>query len=179
MVLPMDFLYTLWYPKGNKKNWPKCHSGQSVTDQSVTSQSDTGQTVSPDKLSLRTNCLWPMCLWILDLGGISFHSVVVFGVGKVLLFKFVLGHCVLLWKSTTEFPLIFWVWKISTRSDYGVKILFTDHFNKTYCSVVLKQKKILFLILFSINLGLSKGQFLWVKILTLKLEIRQIFVKIT
>ena len=33
-------------------------------------------------------------LLILDLLGISFHAVVVFGLGKDLLFKSVLGHCV-------------------------------------------------------------------------------------
>ena len=33
---------------------------------------------------------------ILDLWGISFHAMVVFGLGKDLLFKSVLGHCVLL-----------------------------------------------------------------------------------
>ena len=32
-------------------------------------------------------------LLILDLWGISFHAVVVFGLGKTLLFKSVLGHC--------------------------------------------------------------------------------------
>ena len=32
-------------------------------------------------------------LLILDLWGISFHAVVVFGLGKNLLFKFVLGQC--------------------------------------------------------------------------------------
>ena len=31
---------------------------------------------------------------ILDLWGISFHAVVVFGLGKNLLFKSILGHCV-------------------------------------------------------------------------------------
>ena len=30
---------------------------------------------------------------ILDLWGISFHAVVVFGLGKNLLFKSILGHC--------------------------------------------------------------------------------------
>jgi hypothetical protein len=25
---PIEFLFILWYPKGSKKNWPKCHSGQ-------------------------------------------------------------------------------------------------------------------------------------------------------
>ena len=53
MVPHMEFLFALWYPKGSKKIWPNCHSGQSVSGQSVTSQSDTdwlnclsGQTVS-------------------------------------------------------------------------------------------------------------------------------------
>ena len=32
-------------------------------------------------------------LFILDLLGISFHAEVVFGLGKKLLFKSVLGHC--------------------------------------------------------------------------------------
>ena len=33
-------------------------------------------------------------LLILELWGISFHAVVVFGLGKNLLFKFILGRCV-------------------------------------------------------------------------------------
>ena len=36
MVPPMDFLFILWFPKGSKKNWPKCQSGQSVSGQNVT-----------------------------------------------------------------------------------------------------------------------------------------------
>ena len=32
-------------------------------------------------------------LLILDLWGISFHAAIVFGLGKNLLFKSVLGHC--------------------------------------------------------------------------------------
>ena len=36
-------------------------------------------------------------LLILDLWGISFHGVIVFGLGKNLLFKSVLGHCVVPW----------------------------------------------------------------------------------
>ena len=32
----MEFLFALWYPKGSKKNWPKCLSGQSVSGQRVT-----------------------------------------------------------------------------------------------------------------------------------------------
>merc|ERR1712051_606038 len=61
LVPPMEFLFILWYPKGSMKNWPKCHSSQSVS-----SQSDTGQTVSPAKLSLAKvslakRSLWPKC----------------------------------------------------------------------------------------------------------------------
>ena len=69
----MEFLFTLWYPKGSKKNWPKCHSGQSVSGQSVsgqsvigqsvTSQSDTDQTVSPAKVSLAKVSLAKWSLW--------------------------------------------------------------------------------------------------------------------
>ena len=33
-------------------------------------------------------------LLILDLGGIGFHGVVVFGLGKDFLIKSILGHCV-------------------------------------------------------------------------------------
>ena len=44
---------------------------------------------------------------ILDLWGISFHAAVVFGLGKDLLFKSVLGHCVwsVLWITSK-------LWKI-------------------------------------------------------------------
>ena len=75
MVPPMKFFFTLWYPKGSKKNWPKCHSGQSVSGQSVTlakvslwpkchfGQNVTLAKVSLAKLSLQPNCLWPKCLW--------------------------------------------------------------------------------------------------------------------
>ena len=68
MVPPMEFLFTLWYPKGSKKNWPKCHSGQSVSGQSVTLAKVSLAKVSPAKvtlakLSLQPNCLWPKCLW--------------------------------------------------------------------------------------------------------------------
>ena len=36
-----------------------------------------------------------MRISILDLWGISFHAVVVFSLGKDLLFKSILGHCVI------------------------------------------------------------------------------------
>ena len=41
-----------------------------------------------------TQCGGFQFLLILDLWGISFHVVVVFALGKNLLFKFALGHCV-------------------------------------------------------------------------------------
>ena len=40
-----------------------------------------------------TQCGGFQFLLILDLWGISFHAVIVFGLGKNLLFKSVLGHC--------------------------------------------------------------------------------------
>ena len=40
-----------------------------------------------------TQCGGFQFLLILDLWGIRFHAVVVFGLGKNLLFKSVLGHC--------------------------------------------------------------------------------------
>ena len=39
---------------------------------------------------------------ILDIWGISFHAVVLFGLGKDLLFKSVLGHCVELKETAIE-----------------------------------------------------------------------------
>ena len=70
-------------------------------------------TFLPSKMSLNVNCEAvfvlvkisfekSMCgsqcggfqfLLILDLWGISFHAVVVFGLGKIFLFKSTLGHC--------------------------------------------------------------------------------------
>ena len=55
-----------------------------------------------------TQCRGFQFLLILDLWGISFHAVVVFALGKNLLFIFVLGHCgtyfvvkfILLWSTT-------------------------------------------------------------------------------
>ena len=48
-----------------------------------------------------TTCGGFQFLPILDLCGISFHAVVVFGLGKNLLFKSVLGHCGLLhWQNS-------------------------------------------------------------------------------
>ena len=63
MVPPMKFFFTLWYPKGSKKNWPKCHSGQSVTGQSVTLAKVSLAKVSPAKVTLAKLSLWPKCLW--------------------------------------------------------------------------------------------------------------------
>ena len=44
-------------------------------------------------LCIGTQCGGFQLLLILDLLGIGFHAVVVFGLGKDLLFKSVLGHC--------------------------------------------------------------------------------------
>ena len=44
-----------------------------------------------------TQCGGFQFLLIVDLWGISFHAVVVFGLGKNLLFKSVLGHCAVLY----------------------------------------------------------------------------------
>ena len=69
---------------------------------------------------------------ILDLWGISFHTVVVFGLGKNLLFKSVLGHCGLL-KQGTALPAHFqpiWLlcpmyFKIKVESILRKKKIFT------------------------------------------------------
>ena len=46
---------------------------------------------------------------ILDLWGISFHTVVVFGLGKNLLFKSALRHCGMAEKKGREgLGLVFW-----------------------------------------------------------------------
>ena len=45
-------------------------------------------------LCIGTQCGFFKFLLILDLWGISFHAEIVFGLGKNLLFKSVLGHCV-------------------------------------------------------------------------------------
>ena len=44
-------------------------------------------------LCIGTQCGGFQFLLILELWGISFHAVVVVGLGKELLFKYVLGHC--------------------------------------------------------------------------------------
>jgi hypothetical protein len=49
MVPPMEFLFTLWYLKGSKKNLEKCRSGQGVIGYTVS-----GQSFSPAKASF-----WP------------------------------------------------------------------------------------------------------------------------
>ena len=55
-------------------------------------------TVITARLVLKNLCSGTQCggfqfLLILDLWDISFHAVVVFALGKNLLFKFALGHC--------------------------------------------------------------------------------------
>ena len=62
--------FSLWSPKGSKKNCLECDSGQSVTGQSVTSQSDTGQIVSPAKVSLPKVSFWPKCYSAKKISGI-------------------------------------------------------------------------------------------------------------
>ena len=44
-------------------------------------------------LCIGTQCRGLQFMQILDLLGIGFHAVVVFGLGKDLLFKSVVGHC--------------------------------------------------------------------------------------
>ena len=44
-----------------------------------------------------THCGGFQFLLIIDLWGISFHAAIVFGLGKNLFFKSVLGHCTLMW----------------------------------------------------------------------------------
>ena len=56
---------------------------------------------------------------ILDLWGIRFHAVTVFGLGKNLLFKPDLGHCVL---STPEIPLTHTICKNSIPGEMGMNI---------------------------------------------------------
>ena len=70
---------------------------------------------------------------ILDLWGISFHAVVVFGLGKNLLFKSVLGHCVSSLKRIhVRSCLFFCIFLfmipqfqplISTKIDHGAKFI--------------------------------------------------------
>ena len=48
-----------------------------------------------------TQCEGFQFLLILDLCGLSIHTVVVFGLGKKLLFKSILGHC-----APEEFPTV-------------------------------------------------------------------------
>ena len=57
-------------------------------------------------LSCGTQCGGFQFLLILDLWGINFQAVVVFVLGKNLLFKSVLGHCeLILWNDIShEFP---------------------------------------------------------------------------
>ena len=63
---------------------------------------------------------------ILDLWGISFHAVVVFALGKNLLFKFALGHCVFLLVRSSRFYLItsglHWS-KIQFKSGFTIKFV--------------------------------------------------------
>ena len=72
-----------------------------------------------------TQCEGFQFLQILDLWGISIHAVIVFGMGKNLLFKSVLGHCGIVHPrpdfSTPDFSTM----KLSTPSamNLGLKSL--------------------------------------------------------
>ena len=62
---------------------------------------------------------------ILDIWGISFHDVVVFGLGKDILFKSVLGRCIRLRKSTGFF------WRVGRDSpSHGLALIFRNRKNK-------------------------------------------------
>ena len=58
---------------------------------------------------------------ILDLKGISFHAVVVFGLGKDLLFKSVLGRYVLFYPTTFCEQEVFFGWIYVTRNILSTK----------------------------------------------------------
>ena len=64
---------------------------------------------------------------ILDLWNISFHAVVVFGLGNNLLFKSDLGHCVVFWTFTYGFREKGRVldFEIAFRKIFNVNELFT------------------------------------------------------
>ena len=67
-----------------------------------------------------TQCGGFQFLLILDLLGIRFHVVVIFGLGKNLLFKSVLGHCALKQEIRTLIKLQENTWtgsKLQTRQD--------------------------------------------------------------
>ena len=57
-------------------------------------------------LSSGTHCGGFQFLLILDLCGISFHAVIVLGLGKNLLFKSTLGRCDMIHKFLTPFEII-------------------------------------------------------------------------
>ena len=52
MVPTMEFLFILWYTKGRKKNWPKCHWPKFYWPKCL---------ISISKLSLAKRSLWPNC----------------------------------------------------------------------------------------------------------------------
>ena len=58
MVPPLEFLFTLWYPKGSKKNF-----GQSITLAKVSLAKVSPAKVTLAKVSLRPKCPWPNSLW--------------------------------------------------------------------------------------------------------------------
>ena len=76
MVPHMEFLFTLWYPKGSKKNWPKClwpkchwskfhwpkcHQPNSHWPKLLSGQSVSGQSVTGQMVTLAKWSFWPKC----------------------------------------------------------------------------------------------------------------------
>ena len=62
-------------------------------------------------------------LLILDLWGLSFHAVIVFGLGKNLLSKSVLGHCVVIWNNS---------WRMEKLSEFNSPIQTTKRDDKSF-----------------------------------------------
>ena len=101
---------------------------------------------------------WFQFLLILDLWGITFNAVVVFGLGKDLLFKSVLGHCVpcppyfrrpcmyfeLLNEPDSDnyykYLEVCCYQKVNTikrmRFNIKISVLFTNHLKKCYYSAI-------------------------------------------
>ena len=70
-----------------------------------------------------TQCRGFQFLQILDLWGIRFHAMVVFGLGENLLFKSVLGHCELVSPKLFLGPQV----KLHKTLDPIVKLYFLTH----------------------------------------------------
>ena len=76
-------------------------------------------------------------MMILDLLGISFHAVVVFALGKNLVFKFALGHCDCgTYGVVSHFPKLLIIYRLYFRAYFGLstKPRPNGYFNK-YSSI--------------------------------------------